>query len=82
MPDEFTFVVTPDELQSWADCSQRMTEYADADDRLLICKRKSKEGVVIDLVLDRNCLIQKPHKTASCINKKIQGAKENEKSLK
>lgn len=49
-------VVTPSQLFSLAQCSQRMTDYVTPDDALLISCIRCTDGTLIHLYLDKHCV--------------------------
>lgn len=52
-----TVTVTCQKLMSLAECSCRMTEYADPDGKRLITILDSQDGTPVRVVLDRQCLL-------------------------
>ena len=53
---EISVTVTCQKLVSLAECSCRMTGYADPDGKRLITIMRSQDGTPVRLVLDRNCI--------------------------
>lgn len=49
-------VVTPQQLFSFAQCSQHMTGYVTPDDTLLIVRLLTTDGMPINLYLDMRCV--------------------------
>jgi hypothetical protein len=49
-------IVTVAQLVELAQCSRRMTDYADVNGSLLITILSTQSGVPIRLVLDRSCI--------------------------
>ena len=48
--------VTPQQLLELAECSQRMTSYADPNGSLLITVISSQQGEPVRLILDKQCV--------------------------
>jgi hypothetical protein len=57
--------ITDTKLMELAQCSQRMTEYADENDGLLIIAMNSKENVLVRLKLDKSCIRSSLKKAAA-----------------
>jgi hypothetical protein len=53
---EISVTVTCQRLVSLAECSCRMTGYADPDGKRLITVLQSLDGTLVRLVLDRSCI--------------------------
>lgn len=49
-------MVTTEQLIKMAECSKRMTNYADVDGSLLITIIRSQQGVPVRLILDKRCI--------------------------
>ena len=56
--------VTDTQLDELAQCSHRMTDYADVNGSLLITILSGQNGVPIRLVLDKSCIHAKEERTS------------------
>jgi hypothetical protein len=57
--------ITDTKLMELAQCSRRMTEYADENDGLLIITMNSIENVKVGLTLDKSCIRNSDKKAAT-----------------
>lgn len=57
--------VTPQQLLELAECSQRMTSYADPNGSLLITITSSQEGEPVRFILDKHCIASEEQKTGT-----------------
>jgi hypothetical protein len=54
---EISVTITCQKLASLAECSCRMTGYADPDGKRLITVMRSQDGTPVHLILDRRCIL-------------------------